>query len=623
MKGFNKEKDGSIKSCSVRIKIVNKISKVKKKELNRMPIQMSGLASGLDTESIINDLMKAERIRVDEVKQDKTLVEWTRDAYNDINQKFAEFVLNTRELFGLTDTSSGSMINKSVSSLKWIKGASSSNTGVADVSAKANAINGTYIVNVEQLATNWSAASAASVSIGSDKSNLQSQFTLESSDIVHFEIIAKNSSTGEQQTLEISIDSAASDTNSNSYVKIKDKDGNVVHTVDLEGNTSNISLNDIVKQINNTDIGVTSIYDESTDRFFLQTDKTGTDNTIQIVDSSALHDTNGAILTGENFINKLKLQYNNNGTMTNVVSSTEYTGQNAKIDFGAAQDIILSSNQFTINNMDFNLKSTGTTTITVSTDEDAVIDKITEFVDKYNDLVEEVNKRLSEKRYRDYPPLTDTQRDEMGEKEIDLWEEKARSGLLRNDSIISGTMQRIRTGLYERVQGVEGSFDHLTQIGITTENYNSGSAGGKLVIDENKLREALREDVDGVMELLFKKPDSSITDETEKRKNTGLVSRMYEDLINGMKEVIYKAGTGDDSQLYRNIDFTMLIDFVSQYGSISMLDERITDYKDRIVGLERRMANLENRYWRQFSAMEVAISNMNAQSSWLSSALGM
>lgn len=588
-----------------------------------MPIQMSGLASGLDTESIINDLMKAERIRVDEVKQDKTLVEWTRDAYNDINQKFAEFVLNTRELFGLTDTSSGSMINKSVSSLKWIKGASSSNTGVADVSAKANAINGTYIVNVEQLATNWSAASAASVSIGSDKSNLQSQFTLESSDIVHFEIIAKNSSTGEQQTLEISIDSAASDTNSNSYVKIKDKDGNVVHTVDLEGNTSNISLNDIVKQINNTDIGVTSIYDESTDRFFLQTDKTGTDNTIQIVDSSALHDTNGAILTGENFINKLKLQYNNNGTMTNVVSSTEYTGQNAKIDFGAAQDIILSSNQFTINNMDFNLKSTGTTTITVSTDEDAVIDKITEFVDKYNDLVEEVNKRLSEKRYRDYPPLTDTQRDEMGEKEIDLWEEKARSGLLRNDSIISGTMQRIRTGLYERVQGVEGSFDHLTQIGITTENYNSGSAGGKLVIDENKLREALREDVDGVMELLFKKPDSSITDETEKRKNTGLVSRMYEDLINGMKEVIYKAGTGDDSQLYRNIDFTMLIDFVSQYGSISMLDERITDYKDRIVGLERRMANLENRYWRQFSAMEVAISNMNAQSSWLSSALGM
>lgn len=588
-----------------------------------MPIQMSGLASGLDTESIVNDLLKAERIRVDKVEQDKTLVEWTRDAYNDINQKFAEFVLNTRESFGLTDTSSGTFLNKSVGSLEWIKGAISSNTSVADVSAKANATNGTYTINVEQLAKNWSAASAANISTGSDKSNLQSQFTLEDSDMVHFKIITKNSSTEEQQTLEVSIDSAASDTNSNSYVKIKDKEGNVVHTVDLEGNTSNISLSDIAKQINNADIGTTAIYDESIDRFFLQTDETGTNHTIQIMDNSTLHDTNGTILTGQNFIDKLKLQYNNNGTMTNVQLSTEYAGQDAKIDFGAAKDIIRSSNQFTINNIDFDLKSTGTTTVTVSTDEDAVIDKITEFADQYNDLVEEVDKQLSEKHYRDYPPLTDTQRDEMEEKEIELWEEKAKSGLLRNDSIIGRTMQRIRTGLYENVQGIEGSFDHLTQIGITTEKYDTGSAGGKLVINENKLREALREDVDGVMELLFKKPDSSITGETEKRQNTGLVNRMYEDLIGGMKEVIHKSGTGDDSQLYRNIDSTMLIDFVTEQGSISMLDENIMNYEDRIVDLERRLTDVENRYWSQFSAMEVAISNMNAQSSWLSSSLGM
>lgn len=571
-----------------------------------MGMRIGGLASGMDIDSMVNDLMKAERTKVDKVEQDKLLLEYTRDAYNAVNEKFAKFVLDTRESFG--------GLSSIHNNLSWMKEATSSNSTIAEVSARANATNGSYSVNVEQLAINWSAASKENISINDDKSNLQSQFALANSDIVSF-TITTNQGTNTEQKVEVFIDSV-DNTAPNSYVKITDKDGKE-NNIQLEGNLSNLSLKEVAKQISNAGIGVTALYDESIDRFFLQTDETGLDNTITISD------------TGD-FIKKLKLQDSTMTGDTIIEASTvayEGKGQNAIIDFGAAKGIEQSSNQFTINNIDFDLKAEGDTTINVGTNEDAVVEKLTDFVDQYNTVVDEVNNLLSEKRYRDYPPLTETQRDEMTEKEIELWEEKSKSGLLRNDSIISRTMQTIRSGLYESVQGLGGSFSHLTEIGIATEEYSSGSMGGKLEIDEDKLREVLREDVDGVMELLFKNPDSDITDETEKRQNTGLVNRMYNDMITGMKEMITKAGPGDESQLYRDVNTTMLLDFVkgkaTGQGSISLLDKNIINYEKRIADLERRLANQEDRYWNEFSAMETALSNMYAQSDWLAQQTGM
>ncbi|MFY9506130.1 MAG: flagellar filament capping protein FliD, partial [Caldicoprobacterales bacterium] len=134
---------------------------------------------------------------------------------------------------------------------------------------------------------------------------------------------------------------------------------------------------------------------------------------------------------------------------------------------------------------------------------------------------------------------------------------------------------------------------------------------------------AIRSDVDGVMNLLFKEPDSKITDTNEKRANTGLIARLYSDVAAGMKEIINKAGPGDDRQLYRNVDSTMLLDFVTKNSSISMLDSSITNYERRIQDLEARLAKREENYWRQFTAMERALNEMYAQSQWLYSQLGM
>lgn len=211
----------------------------------------------------------------------------------------------------------------------------------------------------------------------------------------------------------------------------------------------------------------------------------------------------------------------------------------------------------------------------------------------------------------------------MKEKEIELWEEKAKSGLLRNDETLTRLLQTMREGLYKKVEGLEGGFDHITQIGITTGNYQSG---GKLEINEEKLRNAIIDDPDGVINLLFKKSDTKVVagDKNtlnQNRAESGLIERLFNDMITGMKEIVRRSGTGDDASLFRNVQANMLIDFVTS-GSISVLDRDIMNIGKRIANEERILLGRENRYWEQFTAMEKALEKMNQQSGWLMAQLG-
>ena len=109
------------------------------------------------------------------------------------------------------------------------------------------------------------------------------------------------------------------------------------------------------------------------------------------------------------------------------------------------------------------------------------LDSIKTFVDKYNELIADFNGRLTEKRYRDYPPLLDDQKKDMKENDIKLWDEKAKSGLLTSDSTIRSFLTEMRNSLISTVQN-SGSFNSLKDIGINfSSNYRDN---GKLVLDE-------------------------------------------------------------------------------------------------------------------------------------------
>src|SRR5699024_3537163 len=115
----------------------------------------------------------------------------------------------------------------------------------------------------------------------------------------------------------------------------------------------------------------------------------------------------------------------------------------------------------------FHNVTNGAANLTISTDEDAIFDSIVEFIDKYNEVVEKFNDTQQEERFRDFPPLTDAQKEEMSEDEIKKWEEKAKSGILKGESIVSNGLYNMRSSWYSKVDNDQG-FSSITQIGIST-----------------------------------------------------------------------------------------------------------------------------------------------------------
>ncbi len=95
--------------------------------------------------------------------------------------------------------------------------------------------------------------------------------------------------------------------------------------------------------------------------------------------------------------------------------------------------------------------------------------------------------------------MTDEQREQLTEKQAEKWEEKAKSGILRGDSILSNALSNMRQALYRKVEAAPEGFQQLAQIGITTTpNYLEG---GKLLIDEAKLRQKIEENPDAIYRL--------------------------------------------------------------------------------------------------------------------------
>jgi len=561
-------------------------------------IRFGGIASGIDTESIIKQMMDIERTKVDRVSQQKQVSLWKQEQFRSINSKLANFVIDAKLSFGLaTTTASGSLLGTNRNAMTWVKQATTSNESVADVTATAGAANGTYNVKVNSLASNWSAASSAALGSADDKTSLASQFSLDAADNINFTIETNNGS--------FTFDKSAGDT----------------------------SISEMVSEINSSDLGVTAVYDSSTDRFFLQTNNTGAENTVKITDNSEIGGVASTFIAGAGSV--LKLQHEaSEGVYESVDSAAQYQGNDANVDFGAATGITFASNNFTINNINFSLKETTATSfqVNVSADIESAYDKIKEFVDNYNEIVDKLDSLTSQKRDSSYMPLTDTQKEAMSDKEVELWEERAKAGLLSKDATLLRIGSSSRTGFYQSVDGVAGNFYHLTQLGITTEAYSGSSAGGRLQIDEQKLKTALQQDIDGVMEVLFKEADSSLGGNEDnlsaeqikdKRAQSGLVNRLFDNLTSGMKEIVYQAGPGDDAGLMRKVNPYMLLSFATKQSSISYIDKGILDYNDRIANLERVLSSKEESYWRKYTAMEKALSSMESQMTSLTQQLGM
>ncbi len=502
-------------------------------------LRIGGLASGMDIDSIVNDLMKVERLPLEKLEQEKQIWEWKKEDYQKINSSLNE----------LRET----VFNMKLESTFMQKKAVSSNEDAVSVQANSNAVPGIYTVTVDSLAEGVFKGSTSSLEDETDGSGntktLFEQFQAE------FESRGYNSASSISFTLK---------------------------GTPFSFNIGTDSIYTVVSQINDSDLGVTASYDKEQNRFFLTTTTTGSAAEITVTGDNANFLSNGAANSS-----MLKL---------NLDENTTYSGKDAIFDFGDAQGLTSASNTVIINGLTLEFKQGGTvsSTITVKNDTEAVLETIKGFVEQYNQVLGEINCEFYEKRNRDYPPLTEVQRKEISEREIELWEEKARSGMLSNDRILSGIISDMRKALYRTVKGLEG-YDDLYDIGITTKSYEYR---GELQVDEDKLRSALENDFESVMDLFTNR--SYISGEE------GIAVQLYDQIVRGIEKISDEAGSTSGYSMVDN----------------SFIGRKLENIAERMQEWQERLVVIENRYWNQFVTMEKAIDRINMQAAWLAQQFG-
>ncbi len=392
---------------------------------------------------------------------------------------------------------------------------------------------------------------------------------------------------------------------------IKNPDGtfskNIEFTITSSKGTSTFSfdpattsINDIMRKVNmDTTANATMSYDVTTNSFKIQAKDTGATSKLDIVD------------TAGGFMSSLGIA--GTGAVGGDASVT-VTGED-----GTSMTIVRPNNSFTYAGLTFNISKdlpagADPIQVTVASDTSKTFNTIKSFVDQYNALIDKLNSKVSEKKDRGYLPLTESQKATMTTDQIEKWEAKAKTGLLNGNADIQNTLDRLRSALYDSVEGVGLN---LYSIGITTsKDYRQK---GKLVIDESKLKEALTNNPDEVTNLFTAASDKSYYTASgdsaikkERYNESGLADR-FSDIIqdairttpdakSNLGTLIMKAGQVGDVSEYTN----------------SLIKE-ILGFDKTIDDLNEKLTSKENTLYAKYANMEKMLSQMSSQSNWLAS----
>lgn len=506
-----------------------------------MPIRMSGLTSGLDTEAIIEELMSAQKTKLTKIENKQTKLTWTQEKWKELNTKL--YSLYTDKLSPLR-----------LQSAYQTKKVNTSNESKVKASGNANAVNGTHTLQIKQL--------ASTQYVTGGKLTVDNQ----GKEVGYSTLLRE---------LGYSVGDTITITNG------KDEAGNPeTYTFSVDSDTT---IEDFVKFARES--GLNASFDTSQKRLFISAKESGKDNAFSIA------------MTSQNGLADLSAL--GLGDAAKTVDASDAIFRYNGVEY---ED---TTNNVTINGLTFEL--TGTTSgydsaneadresisVTVSTDVDAVYNKVKEFLTSYNEILKEMNELYYASSSRGYDPLTDEQKEAMSDEEVEKWEKKIKDSLLRSDSTLGELISGMKNALAGNVE-VNGQKYSLAGFGImTSTDYTEkgllhiyGDKEDAVYADkDDKLKAALANDPEGTSKALAEIFGNLYSEMTKKMATSSLSSAL----------TFY-----NDKQL-------------------SKLE---TQYKKEYTTMEERLKTIEDRYYDQFTAMEKAMANMNSQQSALSGLLG-
>lgn len=379
-----------------------------------MAMRLTGMNSGLDTESIIQELVAVRQKKVDNTKKEQKKLEWKQEAWKDLNTKLKSFQ------------------NKYVSNMRLSadyakKTTKVSNSNIANVITSENAVNSVQTLRVERLAK--TAYLTGGKLAGSDAGKLNALTKL--SDITGSTVEGEGTITLTTGT------------------------GSSAKSVDITVN-ENTTISDVLTQLK--DNGLNASFDEKQGRLFVSSKKSGEANDFTLTSSDA---------NGLAALSALKL--------TEDAGATKVDGSNAKIWLNDAE-FTSDTNVFQINGLTITAlqqtKAGEEVTLTTENDTSGIYDMIKNLFKEYNELINSMDKLYNDDSGKDYDPLSEEEEYSMSEKKVEDWEQKIKDSLLYRDenlSDISSALKEVMSSGFK----VNGKTMYLSDFGIATLGYFS------------------------------------------------------------------------------------------------------------------------------------------------------
>ena len=648
-------------------------------------VRMTGLASGLDTESLVKQLSDAYQTKVDNAKKKQTKAEWKKEAWASLNTKLMDFYKGALNTFKSAGTYNSKLVNGTLNGVKVTansKAVSGNHKIQVKSTANAQMWTGHKINTGTYTASSYTAITDTSKKISElyDKNGYAIQNALNGSSFT-----VQNAEDGSKVDVNINIDenttvddllqdiniqldgtglkasmtqgrltftnetatettdpatgtatysggrslmiTAANETSAKALgltydasgkgMTVKSKSeisGNEVNTVSgsafaydkqvtadskVTGSSKLVDLG-IAQgtsiKVNGTEIvvdrtttmdslasamaktGINASYDTNQGRFYLSSKNTGVENAFTVEADDATLAALGLNLTdgeaGKIDASDASLVYN----------GVEYTQ---------------ATNSFNINGLTMDVSSVGgEQAFSVDTDVDGIYDKVKSFVKEYNTLITEMNKLYDASSSRGYEPLTSDEKDAMTDEDIKNWENKIKGSLLRRDSTISTLLTSMRTTLNKSVEvtNSDGTTSRyaLSSFGIVTSDYTEK---GQLHIQGNaddsdfaglddKLKAAISDNPEALMKTL-----------------TTLGDEIYKNFQSSMKRVV---GVRSSLTFYNDLE----------------MDDDIKSYKEDVTSLQKKLQDEQDKYYKQFSSMETALTKLQSQQTYISQLFG-
>lgn len=336
--------------------------------------------------------------------------------------------------------------------------------------------------------------------------------------------------------------------------------------------------------------------------------------------------------------------------LTAVVGEGVYTTSAGAVRIDATDSVIElngaeftgSTNNFSINGLSIDV--TGTTdengiTITTSTDTQGIYDKVKDFLSQYNDLMNEMSSLYNAASAKGYEPLTADEKKAMSDTQVEEWEAKIKSALLRRDTTLDSLITAMTSSMQKGyVMGKDSNGNNIT-FTMNKDGTYKGSNGQNYTLEERSGGKYTMKGDDGstisaanyswssfgvgTLGILNAAANESnayhIDGDADDENTSGKTDKLLAAIASDPDTVIdfLKNAT---SSLYDSINkkmaSTSLRSAYTVYNDKEMSKE-YSDYTDTIKKWDEKVTKIEDSYYKKFAAMEKALTTIQGQSSAL------